>query len=541
MTARIVQRLAKMGNPPTASRNREASPIPADRVIANNWIRFLRIRMDWSWTTMKKQKVTKRIFIRVITTGVLLFAGLHVLTRGFRSSDELMQHLDLSMVRSPDSTGSSENASKHKVSRITGDENRSDLIRSFHGLRKRGLPNDQMRLERQRLITAIATNFGFETAYSLIDNELGKGAEKEFLIASIFMALRESMNSSLMRIESLSQEERSFAIAGLYDRIKYQDLRDDDIAELISNKLVISDPGSLSMAMLTDIANTGDPGFALLVIKRWDRVVEEHETEGGTGLVVSLVNGVSRIYPFEAWKFVSESGWLDKSSSGDGPEVEPVIQSIVRQMTTSDPSSSMNMLSQIGDIGKDYLMSEIQTWMKLSETTAKTWISENKSSLSTLQLESICAGEASYYASSQQFEEAWKAVRTVSDENLGKQIAGQIWKAERDALRLEVGKDPAATVQAIVSGQSKYTDNWLEEAMGTWVAKDFDQAQDWYQQSWKTMPAAKSQYVAAAFASQAVKQGDVATASQWVVYIQDSKTRQRIQDEINKAAANAGN
>jgi hypothetical protein len=96
-------------------------------------------------------------------------------------------------------------------------------------------------------------------------------------------------------------------------------------------------------------------------------------------------------------------------------------------------------------------------------------------------------------------------------------------------------------LQSIVSGKSNYNDYWLEEAMSTWVAKDFDKAQEWYQKNWNSMPANKSQYLAAAFAKQAIGQGDVATARQWAAHIQDAKTKQRIETGIAEAESKNGN
>jgi hypothetical protein len=96
-------------------------------------------------------------------------------------------------------------------------------------------------------------------------------------------------------------------------------------------------------------------------------------------------------------------------------------------------------------------------------------------------------------------------------------------------------------MESIIDGKSKFGDYWLEEAMGTWISKDFDKAQSWYQDNWNKLPAGKSQYLAAAFAKQAASQGDAATARQWAAYIQDPKTKQRIDAGIAKAEAAKNN
>jgi len=74
------------------------------------------------------------------------------------------------------------------------------------------------------------------------------------------------------------------------------------------------------------------------------------------------------------------------------------------------------------------------------------------------------------------------------------------------------------------------------ETLRVWMAKDFDNAEEWYRDNWKNLPADKAQYAAASFAKQAIKTGDLDVAEQWLPYIQDPKTKERIQAEFSKAA-----
>ena len=140
----------------------------------------------------------------------------------------------------------------------------------------------------------------------------------------------------------------------------------------------------------------------------------------------------------------------------------------------------------------------------------------------------------------QNLEEARKWLVAIDDVEQYKKIEGHIWSAERDSLRKEVARDPVKTVQSMVSGQSKYADYWIEEAMGTWITKDPAKAEDWYNKNWNSLPSTKAQYLAAAYANAALQQGDAATAQQWASHILDPKTKQRIQDGISKAGTNVG-
>jgi hypothetical protein len=133
------------------------------------------------------------------------------------------------------------------------------------------------------------------------------------------------------------------------------------------------------------------------------------------------------------------------------------------------------------------------------------------------------------------FKGAWELVNRLPDSAVKERVSGEVWEKERSALRSEVGKNPQEAIDGIVKGSSGFADYWLEEAVGTWVAKDFDSAIAWYDKTWKSLPESKSQYVAAAFATQSLRQKDVDAARQWAALIRDAKTRGRIEAAIAKA------
>jgi hypothetical protein len=132
--------------------------------------------------------------------------------------------------------------------------------------------------------------------------------------------------------------------------------------------------------------------------------------------------------------------------------------------------------------------------------------------------------------------DAWSQVAKIVDPQLKKQAEGQVWGKERDMVRNTVNSAPQKAIEELVSGKSQHDAYWIEEAMDVWMAKDFDNAEKWYQDNWKNLPADKAQYAAASFAKQAIKTGDLDVAEQWLPYIQDPKTKARIQAEVSKAA-----
>lgn len=240
---------------------------------------------------------------------------------------------------------------------------------------------------------------------------------------------------------------------------------------------------------------------------------------------------LAAIAPFDCWDYISKKG-LDLHSRE--------AAEIVRQMVhASGRSTAERILSS--PQSAEFLNQSILLWMKVDASEPIKWIQAESASMTDVQRDKAYEGVVSYAISQGELDAARKWTESIVDRDQRKKVEGRIWAFERDSLRKEVGKDPAGTVQSIIFGQSKYGDYWLEEAVGTWVAKDFDKAQDWYQQNWNSLPTGKSQYVAAAFATQAIKQGDTATARQWAAHIQDAKTKQRIEDGIAKAEGPAGN
>lgn len=183
------------------------------------------------------------------------------------------------------------------------------------------------------------------------------------------------------------------------------------------------------------------------------------------------------------------------------------------------------------------LQGVLTEWMRQDSNMAQKWFEDNKITLSASQTDQYYSSFVAHLVNLNNCEDSWKYVQAIKDPELKRIAENKVWTTQRSNLRKEVDKDPDGTMQAIVNGQSKYGEYWLEEAMGTWISKDFDKAQSWYQKNWNSMPVSKSQFLAAAFANQATGQGDTATARQWAAYIQDPKTKQRIEAGIAKAEA----
>jgi hypothetical protein len=249
-----------------------------------------------------------------------------------------------------------------------------------------------------------------------------------------------------------------------------------------------------------------------------------------------ILSRFSRREPFKAWEFMIgryQDSW------GFRPLVEEA-STIVRQMAAIDLNRTLE-IDRKGELPRYSKAEVFASYLKTDEEAARSWMDGFESTLSEAARNRFYQIDSEYLVEQGKFADAWKLIDQIHDPVVKKRVEGQIWTAERDSLRQEVAKNPPELLQSIVSGKSNYNDYWLEEAMSTWVAKDFDKAQEWYQKNWNSMPANKSQYLAAAFAKQAIGQGDVATARQWAAHIQDAKTKQRIETGIAEAESKNGN
>jgi len=174
-------------------------------------------------------------------------------------------------------------------------------------------------------------------------------------------------------------------------------------------------------------------------------------------------------------------------------------------------------------------------YLRADYNAAVSWMNSNRESMEPWAKDSVTNGLVQFNLSQKNIDEAKVWLEQIADPELRKNAEGRVWGQERDNLRAEVRKDPQAIVDGIVSGEANYGDYWLEEAMQTWMSKDFDQAHLWYEDNWSNLPREKAQYVAAAFAVQALNHGDTDTATQWQALISDRKTKERIAASIARA------
>lgn len=439
------------------------------------------------------------------------------------------------------------------------------IVRSPHGLGGVDLwkkisdmdaSGDERRILEIQLIEGLVQDGRFEEAKNLILSSTGAGDRRQVLIFSLFSKAGSPLSEVLQLASSNFQQggERSAALRGISLSLARPDglvrikeylaaghKPEDGLVWPITSGLAASlDLKKVGMQFYDD---PDDPDDAVTQEEMRLRFVKNEEILAqllaanpatASQALESYLHLTAGISPELAWEsFQKSQGILTDKGRSD------IQNQIIRGLVGNSGEKALGLLA---DTGTEHQMSyAMDAWLKLDSKEAREWYEERKEGLPSSRSDALVSSFARYESDSGHVEEARKLLGRIADPALRRDLEGRVWMVERDSLRTEVKKDPAGALQAIINGQSKYAAYWAEEAMGTWISNDFEKAQDWYQNNWGALPKSKSQYVAAAFADHALKQGDATTAVQWASYIQDPKIKQRIQDGIDKAEGKAGN
>jgi hypothetical protein len=383
--------------------------------------------------------------------------------------------------------------------------------------------------ELRSLVRSVAAKGHLEEAMRLAREGTGAGTDRTLLFADIFMSSAISAEELLKRYRELKDEnERMGAELGFGEPGRFglpgNILSIDYEKEGLSNALMMSLAGYAGFSFDKSVPSELNRERAMKVLEAMGDMATRGEIS--KGVLSDVLKRFASEDPKVAFQF------LVKSSEGIDPST---IAKIVRAQIDKRPEETIGqMVNTEGGLG-GHLSTAFQEWLSKDREKALAWLAQNQGSLKSQQMNACVSAQASFEVSKGNFDKAREALDTIDDPQLKEQVGGRIWSAERDAVRKEVQRNPSAALQGIVSDQSKYASYWLEEAMSTWVSKDSEQAVAWYQENWNSLPASKAQYVAAAFAKQALNQGDPAAAHQWAELIQDEKTKNRIAAEIAKA------
>jgi hypothetical protein len=316
------------------------------------------------------------------------------------------------------------------------------------------------------------------------------------------------------------------AINQIYERgigaIERSDRVDDELNVLYKDLFKILDDPNL------------DPKDARKVLNRIltgaEKLIRNGDLPPEFGVVV--LARFARYDAEYAWEVASDGYW----GSREFPPVAAAFASIAAQLAQENVHDALGLIAK-SDTPKGVVRAVFGEFLNQDRTAALDWLEGLGGSESAEVKDSLTKMAAGNFAGTGDIRDAWRMVGEIQNEAVKKQAEGVVWSTERELLRKHVADSPEETMDLIVEGDA-FSDYWLEEAVHTWVSKDFDAANAWYEKNWDSLPKEKAQYVAAGFATQAIGQGDVDTARQWAAMIQDAKTKARIEANIAKAVAN---
>jgi hypothetical protein len=359
-----------------------------------------------------------------------------------------------------------------------------------------------------------------EVILKKITDNFGPGKSRCHLISTLFMASDriDSLEAAFQKLEF--PEELSAACSGISHNLCMV-----DSPELI-------DPSKYAF-LGSRFNNVFQEALELYVSRFQSKPAAELSIAVGKSIdlqptkesKLEFLSKIVRIAPFDCWEHLVKNN-IELT--------DPKQRELLSLMFGRDATRAMTRIAEVPG-GEKYFSGAFQQWLGNDARKPIEWLEEYKEKLSLTQMDGAMQGIAEFAARKGDTDVAWQWVGKIADPVLRKAAEGKVWSVERSAVRQEVSRGPEAAIQSFLAGTSSHQDYWLQEAMLTWLEKEPEKVQDWYQKNWKTLPANKAQYVAAAFATQAVKQGDTATARQWAAHIQNPKTKQRVEDEIAKA------
>lgn len=386
-------------------------------------------------------------------------------------------------------------------------------------------------MERVRgLLEKLSSLEGCEKSINWLKEQVGEGADFSVLVSGIFLGTKEPLEVLFKEIGKLPTATRGGVSAVLLQKI----IESDDPAGKIQSAFSSADPESLKEGM----------GVALqLYFMQSDSVADSMNSmrsimssldgESLAGFRNAYLGGLSRVAPKDAWREMRSLAKESVDSESWQPDLRNRISAQLRALGARD---SLEFLIQEGGTATE-LEKSVSMWGNMNSVELNKWISNQMNNLSPSQQDGVRSGLAIMSLDQRDFPALREHLESISDLDVRSDIERRLWEGQREAIQEDITKDPTGTMEAMISGSKGAGDEWIEVAMNAWISKDPAQAEEWYQSNWKSLPTQKSQYIAAAYAKEALKQGDVAGARQWTAYIEDAKTKQRIEAGIAEADA----
>jgi hypothetical protein len=381
-----------------------------------------------------------------------------------------------------------------------------------------------------KIVLDILETQGHSAAIEFLTNHSGPGVNQNFLITNVFRHSPLGLKELIASQDGLETKQQKYAA---YDGLLFQASESAKFRIADFDGIHTFDQRLRNILLLTAKAELADAksGGQHLQSKVSNLIATIQHVGDATqskDLLNHAIHEMADIAPFELWHSLLSAGVSFDQSAAN---------SLVSAMMGQSPEKAIQDLVTTNGLDPNLYATAIRRWLDDDTDAANQWFADNRSKLAPIAEQQIVTQFAALEARNGDFASSWKWIGEIVDPAIRTEAEGKVWNSERDAVRRAVGQDPGGMLDALASGSSQHRDYWIEEALVTWISKEPEKAEEWYQANWNSLPPAKSQYVAAAYAKNALGLGDTATARQWTHLIQDPKTRERIEASIAKAEA----
>lgn len=346
------------------------------------------------------------------------------------------------------------------------------------------------------------------------------------LMSQSNFAISENIVSEMLEYTTNKIEEESI-LNGVRFRISSAESLDDYAALLNTSNAKLRDEVCIGMSSYLTHCKMYIEGTYAARLKEVMSILAASDMELSPSIMNRVIKLAGSEQALEFYDFLN-SGTSEATLALNNVDLS-FREKMAGKIAEDSPNIACNLFLQKQDVTA--LAAGLNTWLAKDESAALEWFSKHATSMDVMTLDNAKAAIA-ISSARKPIAEQWALVNDISDPTIKKKAEGAVWGRELNMVRKTVNADPSKAVNDLITGNSQHDPYWIEEAMDVWMAKDIDDAQKWYQDNWRNLPTDKAQYVAASFAKQAIKTGDADVAAQWIPFIKDPKTKERIENDL---------
>lgn len=466
-------------------------------------------------------------FVAALALGIALYSG--IFAPGAQHSDQT-NHSRKPGTRSTADDGVSEEKTSALVSRKTSSEKSLAKWkeRFFEIQANQSMDDDDREMALREVMEKISSKMEILECLAFVSQYVGKGHFRDSLSIQIFGHSKSDTRALLAAIaERKGGQQKIHCYTGIFDRMYLRQMADDEKLVILAHAVEQKSMDAITFyaTLQTAVRNDGEsPREAMARIRAF---TDKLGPEAQAAISEGIARGSVLDDPFLAWELK--------------PKDHHTKERLFDYMMRKDKKRTLEMVLH-DEALSDRLQQGVTHYLNSDSTAASEWIEEHFDRLDQPQKNQVLAAQYLHHLNDLGDDEHSKLneLRELSDQitdlSIRKKVRDDIWLKEREMVRTTVDSEPQKAIEELVAGKSPYDAYWIEEAMDVWMEKDSAQAEQWYQDHWKSLPQDKAQYAAASFAKQAIAAGDLDAATQWIPFIQDPKTKERIEGELKNAS-----